>query len=252
MHSLRDLQLRCRRAFLEGDIEALAGALPADASVPHVGIYRNNAKETFRQALKSSYPVVAELVGEECFSGLCTKYLETHPSRTPDLQEFGENFPQFLDQLYAISNHRYLVDVARLELAAEQVLLEPEMPPIDGQALVSVPGDALLSLRLVVSRSARLVASDYPILDICRMHHLDEAITVKLKSGPSRVVVARQAGDAVLRELSGEEFEMAGRLLRGETLGEVFEHVKECCNEAGFQTALAKLLNCRLFSNVTY
>ena len=135
MPSLRDVQLRCRRAFMAGEAAALGGLLVpnTNGSRPGIDVYRNNARETFRLALAASYPTTEKLVGAACFAGLASKYLQAHASSEPDLQAFGERFPEFLGRCYSNSAYSYLPDVARLELATEQVLLEPEAAPLDAR-----------------------------------------------------------------------------------------------------------------------
>jgi hypothetical protein len=253
MHSLHEIQTRCRRAFVQGDADALSWLSgQADSELPAVGIsiYRNNVRETFRQALAASYPVVEDLVGRECFAGLSWRFLRRHPSRTPDLQTFNEQFPDFLDGYYAKSAHGYLADVARLELATEQVLLEPELAPLDPTTLASIPTSDWPGLRLVRSPSARLVMSDFPILDIWRMHYHDQSLSISLDAGPSYVLIVRDAGDSVMRPLSPLEFETAHRLFEEQSIGEIFESLNQSGNADGFQLALANLLRYRIFVHI--
>lgn len=95
MPSLRDIQVRSHRAFIEGDFDAIDDFLAAGAlsRTAQVNVYQNNARETFRKALLAAYPVVAKLVGDDCFAGLAAKYLREHPSMDSDLQHFGDKFP---------------------------------------------------------------------------------------------------------------------------------------------------------------
>ena len=252
MRSLRDIQIRCRQAFLAGNLDALAGQVLPHADAHDVGIcvYQNNAKETFRQALAASFAIIAQLVGDACFAGLSAKYVEAHPSVDPDLQRFGEGFPDFLDRYYGASAHRYLADVARLELAAEQVLLEREVAPLNARILRSVPASAMPALRFIPSPGARLVPSEFPILDIWRMHYDEDSASVSLDAGPNYVLVVRESGNSVLRALTPEQFEIANRLFQGQSLGDAFESLHDYGNAARFQTALAGLLRYRLFSDI--
>jgi hypothetical protein len=251
MPSLRELQTRCRQAFLAGDSHALSGLLQSHVGAASKGIsvYQNNARETFRLALAASFPVIEALVGAECFAGLTSRYLASHPSSKPDLQVFGEQFPRLLDECYSNSPHRYLTDVARLELATEQVLLQREVPSLDASSLADAPAADLPDLRLDLSPAARLVASDYPILSIWRMHTHADSEPVSLDAGPSHVLVQRRAGDAVLREISALEFKLADRLARGDSIGRALETLSDISGVAVLQTALASLLSYRVFSN---
>lgn len=254
MPSLRNVQMRSYRAFIDGDFDAIGDLLAVGALTrrAQVNVYQNNARETFRKALLAAYPVVARLVGNACFAGLAAKYLLEHPSMDGDLQHFGENFPDFLNELYSTTSYRYLPDVARLELACEQVLLEPETDPVDPFTLSNMPTEALPEMRLVPAPAARLHASDYPTLDIWRMNSSDDGeSTLSLNSKPSRVLVVRKGGDAVLRELSVGEFHVADHLSQGLTLAETYKLMAMQDLAAEFKSALVTLLSFQMFSEIT-
>lgn len=254
MQSLRDTQIQCREAFLTGDARRLSGLTRPDGSPSTTGVsvYLNNARETARLALAASYPVIEELVGPDCFASLAVKYSKAHPSGEPDLQVFGERFPAFLRGQYSGTAHGYLADVASLELATEQVLLRRAAAPIDSEVLADIPEPAWPRLRFVRSPAAYLVTSAYPILDIWRMHHRDPKRTVSLQAGPSRVLVVRESSNAVLRELSPLEYDLADHLSAGQTLYGAFEALGGDVNAAGLTAALAKLLRCRLFISIDH
>jgi hypothetical protein len=251
MPSLHEIQTRCRQAFVKGDSHALSGLLLLRAGPTSTGInvYQNNARETIRLALAASYPVVEALVGAECFAGLASRYLESHPSREPDLQAFTEQFPEFLDTCYSGSPYRYVADVARLELATEQVLLDREVASLDAGRLADIPAAELPELHLDLAPACRLVTSDFPILSIWRMHTHAASQPVSLDAGPSHVLVQRRAGDAVLRELPTLEFMLTDRLAQGDSISRAFERLSDISGVAALQTALASLLSYRVFSN---
>lgn len=252
MPSLREIQTKCAQVFVGGDSHALSGLLLSSVGPASTGIsvYQNNARETFRLALVASYPVIEALVGAECFAGLASRYLESHPSSEPDLQTFGEQFPEFLDGCYSRSPYRYLADVAQLELAIEQVLLEREEAPLDASRLADVPASELPDLRLDFSPACRLVTSDFPILSIWRMHTHSDSEPVSLDAGPGHVLVQRRSGDAVLCEILAVEFKLADRLSRGDSIGRAFETLSDISGMAALQTALASLLSYRVFFNI--
>ncbi|NNE34385.1 MAG: DUF2063 domain-containing protein [Rhodothermales bacterium] len=234
-----------------GDACALSGLLQSHVGPTSTGInvYQNNVRETFRLALAASYPVIEALTGPECFAGLTFRYLGMHPSSTPDLQAFGEQFPEFLDGCYSGSSYQYVADVARLELATEQVLLDREVAPLDPGRLADIPAAELPELKLDLAPACRLVTSGFPILSIWRMHNRADSEPVSLDAGPSHVLVRRCSGDAVLREISAIEFMLAYRLSRGDSISRAFETLSDISGVAVLQTALASLLSYRVFSN---
>lgn len=192
MTSLHEIQRRAYRAFFDDVASDIIPELAGDAIPPavQVQIYQNNARETFRKSLASSYPVVERLVGEACFRGLCREYMRQYPSRSGSLQHFGANFSELLVDQFEGSEYEYLPDVARLEWACEAVLGEREC--------------------------VRLVGSTYPILAIWRANQSREPATVDLSSGPDYVAVLRSGGDAILRLISHDEYEQIQSLQAGD------------------------------------
>ncbi len=182
MTSLREIQRRAYRAFFDDDASGVIPVLAGD-SIPRavqVQIYQNNARETFRKTLASSYPVVERLVGNACFRGLCREYMRQYPSRSGSLQHFGAKFSELLADQFGGTEYGYLPDVARLEWACEAVLGEREC--------------------------VRLIGSTYPILAIWRANQPGESAIVDLSSGPEYVAVQRIGGDAILRLISHDEY----------------------------------------------
>jgi hypothetical protein len=246
--SLRRLQQDAYRAFLGGSTEplmpALDGArLPARVSI---AVYQNNARETFRKTLAASYPVVARLVGEACFRGLASKYMRERPSRSGDLQAFGRDFADFLSAIYGESEYRYLVDVARLEWAQEEVLLLSEATPVDAQAVARIPEERLESLRLRLIPSSILIASPFPILSIWRANQHDEPEPVDLDAGGESVLVARKNQRVELIVLDAATFALAAALNEGQTIAETLtgEHVDAASLAAGLKTLAELMLIC--------
>ena len=252
MPSLHEFQLRCRQAFFAREGAALTGLTLSRDELPAVGIsvYRNKARETFRLALAASYPISEQLVGADCFAALAIKYQAAHPSAEPDLQTFGKDFPAFLERCYAETPHRYLADVARLELATEQVLLKPEKDPLDAGQLAQLPVQTLSQTRLKVCVAARLVESCFPLLAIWRMHRQEDSPRVSLNAGPCHLLVLRSNGNALLRELSPLEFKLADLLSGGEAIGDAFESLIAGSSVVALQEALAGLLSYRIFTGI--
>lgn len=249
--SLQELQARCLRAFLLGEDAGLAPAL-ADGAIPvatQIAVYRNNASETFRRALLATYPVTARLVGDACFAGLAEKYRREHPSASGDLVAYGERFPQLLDELYGGTAHAYLGDVARLELACDEVLVEPACDDIDADRLRRIEGEALGGVAFTVARGVRLVASSYPVLAIWRSQQADEPWPVDVGAGAEHVAVVRRGGDAVLNRLTPGAYGLATLLGRGLPLGTAFESWTLRHDDGAFGPALETLLSIGLFSD---
>jgi hypothetical protein len=220
---LRELQVRCHEAFARDDVAALAPFVRGGRLSPsaRVSIYRNNAREIFRKALAASYPTVAALVGHDCFRTLARDYVLSHESRSGNLIDFGEAFPELLTSLYGGGEFAYLPDVARLDWAMERAYHAADAAPTDLALLAAVPAERRDELRFVLHPALQLVASRYPIYSIWRMHQPSvESDVVRLDAGAEHVLVARYHDEVVLRLLNASDLEFITSLRNGNALAE--------------------------------
>jgi len=244
MTSLREIQRRAYRAFFGDEASGVIPVLAGD-SIPRavqVQIYQNNARETFRKTLASSYPVVERLVGNACFRGLCREYMRQYPSRSGSLQNFGANFFELLADQFEGTQYGYLPDVARLEWACEEVLADRECDSLDLQTLGDVSPAEYASQRFRFLEGVRLIGSTYPILAIWRSNQPGESATVDLSNGSEYVAVLRRDGDAVLRLISPDVYQLIQSLQTGMTLGEACGAALSSTDQSELITALRSLM----------
>lgn len=226
MNSLRDLQAACYRAFTD-DSSVLLALVRNHGIAPdqRVEVYRNNHREIFRKALAASFPVIERLVGDACFSGLAREYTRKHPSRSGDLQRYGNNFPAFLDETYGDTPFRYLPDVASLEWALEEVHLEPDEPALAISALGRFRENDYGNLVFVARRAVRLLRSRYPVFSIWRANQSGSDGSVDLDSGGENAAIARRGNDLHVHKLDRAAFRLATELARGSRLEEAWRPI---------------------------
>jgi len=128
-------------------------------------VYRNNVVYSLAEALKTAFPAIHSLLGEENFKGLAGLFVRRHPPRSPVLMLYGEDLPGFLEDLPQVAHLPYLPDVARLELARRQAYHASDAPVLDPAAL-AIEAEALMTAELVVHPALRVIRSHYPVADI--------------------------------------------------------------------------------------
>src|SRR5512134_2655165 len=128
-----------------------------------LAIYRNNVVHNYCEALRAVFPVVERLVGEEFFGHAARRYALACPSRSGDIQAFGESFPEFLAALPGAAGLPYLRDTARLEWLVHEAFHAAEHPGVDLELLAGVPAERYPELRFALHPSCRLLASPYPV-----------------------------------------------------------------------------------------
>ena len=210
---------------LQQQIEAaVRSPSPSDTplwlSATGLAVYRNNLREGARKALVADYPVIARLVGDLCFRGLAIGYVGSHPSRSGDLQSFGYAFPEFLAGHFAATEFAYLTEVASLERALVDCLIDDGSPCATIDALAAVDPVQYGELRLLPRANWELHSSGYPVLTIWLANQpgADPGTLVELDSGSEFVLVRGTDDGARLQGLSAANFAFLHTLRGAQTL----------------------------------
>ena len=188
-------------------------------------IYAGMYPLRMRDALRSDYPALAELLGERSFEKLVADYVAVHPSRSFSLARLGDHLPEFLEGWGSPRRRGLLTDVARLERAGAQVFDAEESAPLDPDALQSVPAADWPNVRLRPAAAFRLVRVRPGAIDV--LDAVLEGHPVPQKAGRGRVDVAFYRRDFVVLRRSMGPFDgnLLASLAAGETVGTALERV---------------------------
>src|SRR5438876_7559091 len=95
------------------------GIIAHNIAVParRFAVYRNNVVAGLVKALRTNFPVVEKIVGDEFFAAMARVFVTQQPPRAPLLAIYGEAFPAFVAAFEPARELPYLADVARLEAA---------------------------------------------------------------------------------------------------------------------------------------
>jgi hypothetical protein len=96
-----------------------------------LGVYQDGYRARLVGALESTYECVALLLGPDVFVRECKRYIDGHPSKTYNLNEYGGNFPQFLKRRYPRKPHLFVMAQLEKEILRIFNLGAPEGNVID-------------------------------------------------------------------------------------------------------------------------
>jgi hypothetical protein len=238
MRSLRELQREFAATILAGEGAAPRFAtIPAERATERIAVYRRAFCANYRNALGASYPVVKRLVGAPFFHAAVDAFVRAHPSRSGDLNVYGDAFPPFLATYPPASDLPYLADVARLEWAQDEANRAADASADPGAvlaALAAVEPMRLPALRISLAPSCRLVASPYPVLRIWQVNQdgFEGDDRVSLDAGADRLLVKREDAGVTIERLAPGTHAFLLPLAGGSTLGEAVEAAQRA--DAGF------------------
>jgi len=169
-------------------------------------VYRNNVQSGLINALESSFPVVAQLVGEAFFTAMAQLFIQKHPPQNPVMSTYGRQFADFIQGFAPANKVPYLADVARLERLCVQAFHAADASPVAPQTLalaLSTP-DTLDQLRMTLHPSVATLHSPYAVAALWAAHHGQGQIkgldprqpqsTLVLRNGLSVEVFAVRSG----------------------------------------------------------
>jgi hypothetical protein len=251
--ALPDLQRQFLAALydvdLPGPVAAIAGhGLEPDA---RLRIYRHSSEAIHAGALRTSYPAVLALVGEDFFDQTALGYRRAHPSRSGNLQTFGDSLADYLETLPEIDGLAYLPDIARLEWLRQECALAADADPLTPGAFAQSRTAARESARIDLLPSLRLLASRHQIFTIWRYALQPTSEGLTLDGAGENVMLWREDGEVAMAPLDGASFACIAALARGDTLDAAGAEARAC--EPGFdlEACLASLIRHGLITAIT-
>jgi hypothetical protein len=194
-----------------GDAPAvLAWLRPLRATPPRLAVYAQAWRARLAEALRSNYPVLHRVLGDEAFGVLARGYLAAHPSQSPSIRWFGHALPAWLAaRLEADPQalpHPALADLARMEWAIGTSFDAADAAPLARDALAALDPALWPAFRFAPHPSVRLVALAWAIEPLWRALTDDpEADTAPPQAAAHRLLVWRDGLETRWRTLPGDE-----------------------------------------------
>jgi hypothetical protein len=232
--------------------EDIATLVKDDRPIPaaqRLRIYRNNTQLGLIDPLAATFPVVAQLVGEEFFAQMAGDFVRAFPPRRPELLAYGQEFPGFISQFPAAAPVPYLADMARLELAWNFAYNAADRDPLDPQSLAAFAPEQLETLRLQPHPTLRFVASTYPLMAIWQAHQTEGGPEgpIDFAAGGDMLLVYRPREETLIRKVSAGCFDFVMALALGHSLSAAYASALAGDPDFNISDELASLLAAELF-----
>ena len=212
-------------ALLNADRPVPFGITAHNAAVPtrRFAVYRNNVVVGLGKALKSRFPMVEKIVGEEFFAAMALVFMKEQPPRSPQLATYGDVFPAFIAAFEPARELPYLADVARLEAARARSYHAADATPVGAGHFAALNTHAVGGIRVGMHPSTEIVRSPYPIVTIWAMSSGEQELAPIENWRGEDALVSRPYLEVEVRALppGGAAFLLA--LAAGWPLGEAAE-----------------------------
>ncbi|MBI3897746.1 MAG: putative DNA-binding domain-containing protein [Gammaproteobacteria bacterium] len=172
----------------------------------HLQIYRNNVYASLTEALRAVFPVIARLVGDDCFSGCAYHYIRRSPPHSGNLHDFGVDFADFLSAFEPVSMLVYLADVARLEWHWHCAFHAADADTLALDTLAHIARERYGAVHFALHPSARLLTSSYPLLQIWQTNQPEATpAPIDLDRGGRPLLIIRRGLSVEIETLSNGE-----------------------------------------------
>lgn len=210
--------------------------------------YRANGHALAERSLRATYPVMAELLGDENLAPLARELWHQHPPTRGDLAQWGDALPGFLQRHEQLTDLPYLADVAHLEWALHRAAGEPDAG-LDTASFARLSSEDPQHLALRLAPGTSVFTSRWPVASLVAAHRpgegdgqpsLQEAAE-RLRDGVGEsAVVWRRGLRPCMRACTRAEATLLRATLRGDSLPDALNAIATQGDDIDLATWLAE------------
>lgn len=157
MSSLRLLQSQFL-AYLRAPLTQMQGAVVDTAKISadsRLKIYADAYRLRLIDALADNYPILHTLIGDDTFTELGARYLETQPSRHFSIRHFGHRLAEFVTVQSPYAQQPVLADLAHFEWALRDVFDAADALALTHQDLAAIAPELWPDMRFKLHPTVR-------------------------------------------------------------------------------------------------
>lgn len=126
----------------------VAGSAQVDAAT-RLAIYADGYRLRLVEALAVEFACLRAVLGERGFDRACREFIDTRPSRNPNLRWYGAELADFLARSRLGQRRPVLAELAAFEWHVGLAFDAVDAPRLGIEAMAALPADAWASLRLL-------------------------------------------------------------------------------------------------------
>ncbi|MEH6525121.1 MAG: DNA-binding domain-containing protein [Sneathiella sp.] len=213
-------------------------------------VYRNNVVSSLISALKTAFPTVLKIVGDEFFGAMAAVFVRRYPPNSPVLMLYGDKFPNFLSNFEPVADLVYLPEVADLEQLRRQVYHGADMVSVSQDAFTNISETDLPSVFLSLHPATAFAVFETPVVSIWNWNNVDvDSAKPQIPLNGEDVLVWRLDNNVRMHLLSAGAVNFLTNLQHDFSLGESAEKASEI---EGFDlsSSIATLIETRLITAI--
>lgn len=122
-----------------------------------MGIYANAYRERLHEALRSNYPALHQLLGDDDFATMAYAFTENYPSQHASIRWFGAELSNYLNKTPPYNGCAAIAELAQFEWALRHTVDAKDAERIDADYLQSLSGEQWSTLRCAIHPSLSIL-----------------------------------------------------------------------------------------------
>lgn len=211
-------------AVLSGEHAAILPAIkphPRLSATQQFAIYSEGYRLRLLAAIRSDYPALIALIGNETFDVAAQQYIEATPSKSYTLDIYPHGFAGFFAKH---SNDMFAAELALLEQAIAEVFTAPDSDVLAPDALAGVSMDVFAGMKLPLRDASKLLQFEYPVNDWLVAQRAGQN-PAKSDATQTWLLVYRHHNEVKRLSMSHMEYLMLEKLDAGLDVGEALDSV---------------------------
>jgi len=206
-----------------------------------MAIYRKHVWSCLINTLKIHYSSVLEIIGKDDFMEIAQDYVFHNPSKTPDLELYGFDFPEFLKKHKKIPG--YIQDIAKLDLAHVKCAIAIDFSTTPIIEFQKIKPQDYESITFISNPTNIICDLKYDVLGLFESLKIIE----KIKKHPNIIIVSRNQHYKVQSfKLNDSEKTFLELTKQNKKFFDIFEKIESKDKNFNLQKTLSKLIESNL------
>lgn len=176
-------------------------------------VYQKGYVFRLTEALGIKYESIQLFLGDQAFFSVCADYIRCHTANQ-DLSNYGRAFPEFLERTRYNSQHSFLPDLARLELAFFDTAQEPDHEPISPSKLAEIETSPFSILQF--GPSVRFMTLHHSVYELWKTRTQPKLMSF---DEPEYLALYKRDGFIYVETIKASDYHLLRALASGTSLG---------------------------------
>lgn len=228
---------KLQKTFIEGTLESKlpevfssfikpGGTLSESESL---NVYTKGYTVRLCESLGDTYEAIWRVLGDELFFAECGKYINLHPSRNYNLNDYGKDFSTYLAHSEYSKDFPFLSELAKFEWRFKKLFNRKQHQT---KTLENLSEDQLMNISFEFGEASEFFGTTYSIYKIWSLKNCseDNALSPDEWEKPERLFLYKLKNDIHIKNMTPFSWALLKKLYKGMRMMSALEETLEECD----------------------